>query len=298
MDLSKINLAILSLVFVAFGYAMLSVVARLLNTAVEPFTQVYLRIGLAFVLVLLLFHKKISFKNIFSVSKKDWWLLLVMGTLGYSVAVILFTLAALEIKLFNIAVVASTMPFFVFLYSMIFLRAHVNKMLFFFLIISFWGVAIVSTKSLIPVLTEFGRGELLMLFSAAGFALYSVCRKLLSTKLNNSEITLVVIFIAFVSSFIAALMKGETFTLVDFSDPLFLFGLALGIFFNLANTYLSNFSFNYLNPVVGTQILLLENVFAPILGFFIYQEVLSPIEFFGAIIIIAGVVGANRIAAK
>src|SRR3982751_3889062 len=116
MNLSKTNLAIISLCFVAFCYSLLTVVARFMSTGEQPFTQVYIRIGLAVVLGLVLFRKDINFKRLLRLPKKDWLLLTIMGTAGYGLAVDFVTLGSLHTKLLNVAVISSTVPFFVFLY--------------------------------------------------------------------------------------------------------------------------------------------------------------------------------------
>jgi drug/metabolite transporter (DMT)-like permease len=293
---SKKTLAILSLSFVALGYSLASVAVRFLAEGFQPFTQVYLRIGLGFLLSLLIFGKHISIQKLTKVSKKDWVLLIIMGTAGYGLAVDLVTLGVLHTKLLNVAVLTSTAPLFVFLYSLIFLRKHVNKLIFLFILLGVYGVGIIATKSFLPTISDFGIGEFYSLLFAAGVGCYSISRRFLSKNITNSEITVIVMFFAFISSFLVAMIAQEPLTLDGFSQPIVLLGLAIGLIFNLTNTHLENFGFQYIRPVIGSQLLLLENVFSPILGFLLFSEVVSGIEFIGAAIVIGSVVIANKFA--
>jgi drug/metabolite transporter (DMT)-like permease len=61
-------------------------------------------------------------------------------------------------------------------------------------------------------------------------------------------------------------------------------------------TELQNFGYAHLTPIAGSQLLLLENIYAPILGFILYQEHILSIEFLGAFIVLVGVYAYNQYA--
>ncbi len=287
--------AISSLIFVALGYGLLNISIRLMNAELGPFTQVYLRIGLGSVLAIALFNKNISFEKIKKISIKDWMLLIMMGTFGYGIAVLFITLAVLNTTLLNVAVLGSTTPFFALLFSFIFLRKRLKMIYVVLLLLSFYGVYIMATKSLAPTISQFGLGELYAIFFAMGMGVYSIARKLLSKNINNSEITVIVMLIAFISSLLVAVFVGEKFNASALSNPMVLFGLVLGLVLNVVNTQLQNFGFQHLNAVAGTQILLLENIFSPLIGIIFYSEKVLSIELLGAMLIIFGVLGYVRI---
>src|SRR6266404_349133 len=119
MALSVKQKAILALCIVAFSYALLSVAVRLMGAGFGPFTQVYLRIGLGCLLTAIFFYKKIRFSRFPRISRRDWLFLLLMGTLGYGLSVDFVTLGTLHTKLLDVAVIASTTPFFIFLFSVV-----------------------------------------------------------------------------------------------------------------------------------------------------------------------------------
>jgi len=281
--------AIFALVIVALSYSLLSVAVRLMGTGFGPFTQVYLRIGLGCLLTAAIFYKKIRFAQFRRITKRDWFFLLLMGTIGYGLSVDFVTLGTLQTKLLDVAVISSTTPFFIFLFSITVLRKPFHSYLLLFVLMAFYGVSVLATNSLLPTFTSFGIGDLYVLLFALGLGFYIFGRKMLSSFLNNYEIAVIVMAIAFASSFLVALLAKEQLSVAGFFNPIALFGLILGGVLNLVATTLENFAFKYINAVAGSQILLLENVFAPIFGFVLYQEIILPVEFLGAILVVAGV---------
>ena len=281
--------AIWALGIVAFSYAFLNVAVRLMSEGFAPFTQVYLRIGLGCLLTIVLYYKKIHPSRFKQITKKEWIALFLMGSVGYGLAVDFVTLGALHTKLLNVAIIASTTPFFVFLFSVVLLRITFKKYLFLFLLLTFYGVSVIATKSFVPVINEFGKGEFYTLLFAIGFGVYIIARKFVSNTINNTEIAVIVMFIACITSLISALIAGERLNVSGFSNVNALLGLGIGGALNIVATKLENFGFQHINPVTGSQLMLLENVFSPIMGFFLYHEFILPAEFVGAFFVLSGV---------
>jgi drug/metabolite transporter (DMT)-like permease len=288
--------AIFALCVVSLSFALLNVAVRFANAGFAPFTQVYLRIGLGLLLTIAFFYKEISLTKIRKIITKDWIILLLMGTLGYGIAVDFVTIGVLHTNLFNAAVIGSTTPFFVFLFNIVFLRKKFTKSLLFFLILTLYGVCILATNSLILKLINFSSGDVYILLFALGSGVYILGRKFLSSHLNNSEIAVVVMSIAFLSSLIVAIVNGQPLNLSGFSNPIALLGICMGGVLNLIATKFQNFGFSHLNAVVGSQLLLLQNVFAPIFGFILFGEIVLPLEFLGAVIVLIGVWSYIKIA--
>lgn len=260
-----------------------------MNAGFGPFTQVYLRIGLGCLLTAAFFYKKIRFNRIPKISFHDWLCLLLMGTVGYGLAVDFVTLGTLQTKLLDVAVISSTTPFFVFLFTILILRKPFHKYLLFFLLMAFYGVCVLATKTLLPTISTFGVGDFNVLLFAIGLGFYILGRKMLSSYLNNYEIAVTVMFIAFVTTLIVAIILRQPFSLGGFSNPIALVGLLLGGGLNLTATTLETFGFKHMNAVAGSQLLLLENVFTPFFGFVFYREIIFPVELFGAVLVVLGV---------
>lgn len=288
------TLAIAALLVVAFGYSLLSVGARLLNEEFPPMTGLYLRLGLATLAASIMFRKQLRIKKLKSIPKKDWLPLFFMGFIGYTVSVYFITVSVLKTTLLNYTVVFATLPLFAFLFSLIFLKSKPKWNIMPFVILSLYGVSVVASKSFIPSLGEFGEGELFALMGAATGAFYAVGRKMLSDHLNNQEITVTVMGIAFITSLGIALSLGQRIDMTSFANSAIWIGLTIGTIFNIVSASFENFAFNHLDATFGTQLLLLDNVFAALLGYFLYMELFTPIEALGGAIIVGSVYLTNK----
>ncbi len=288
------KLAVWALVVVAIGYSLLSVGVRLMGDGFEPFTQTYLRVMLGAILGYFIFRKQIRTKVIKAIPLGDWLVLLLMGIIGYGVGVLFITLGALNAKLVNVSVLTSMTPFFVAIYAFFVLRKKTGKKLILLLLVSLAGAAMVATKTFPPIIDSIGIGEVFVLLSAAAFAWYSVGRQMLSKHLNNYEISIITMAIAAVSTLVIALIAGETFNPAALLNPLVLLGLAIGIGFNIVASLFENFAFQHLSVVVGSQLLLIENAVAPILGYVLYSELIGGYEIAGALLIIGSVLVSVR----
>ncbi len=290
--------SIISLIFVALGYSLLNIAARLLNDGFEPMTQTYLRILIGFLFSLILFRKQIDFKKISKITAKDWGVLIVMGTFGYSIGVFFITQGAINTNLLNVSVIYSTIVFFAYIYSILFLKEKFDWRIGLLILVSLIGVSFISAKSFSPTFSSFGKGDIFVLIAAAMMSLYSVGRQALSKLLNNQEITSLTMLIAVICGITIAIIRGETLTFGSFANVNVLIGLGLGAFLNIITSYLEMYSFNNLKVVLGNQILLSENIFSALLGYFLYKEKLGIPEIIGSIIVVFAVVVTFKIQEK
>lgn len=288
--------AVAALITVAIGYVFLTISSRLMSVGFGSITQVYMRLLGGSILSALVLRKSVRWDRLAKAPLTDYLILLLMGTIGYSVGVYFITLASLKTTLLNISVLLAVQPFIVMFYSLLVFREKIKPKLLIFLILSFLGVAIVSTKSFIPQLSHVGAGEIFVLLAAVCWGWYSICRRLLSKHFNTSEVTVVVMPIAFVSAFVFALIKQETFSVSSFFNWQVLLGLAIGSGLNLVSAQFENFAYANLELVFASQILLLENFFSPIFGWLLYNELVTLPQVIGALLIVASVYAANKIA--
>jgi len=289
------NLSIGFLIIVAASYTLLNVGSRLLAEGFLPMTQVYMRVALATFALLFLFRNTISWTKIRTVPRRDFIVLLTMGTIGYSIGVYFITLGALNAKLVNVAIIFASVPFFSYLYSFLFLKKPFDLRLTGLLAISLVGISFVATKSFIPHLDTFGIGEWFTLLATATMAWFYVGRKMLSHHLNTHEITVTVMSIAALSGLILAVLRGETFSLSAFTNSNVLLGLVIGGLVNALVNPIEIYAFEHLDAVFGSQILLLENVFALLFGYLLYAETIGVPEIIGGLIIVGSVYIANKL---
>jgi drug/metabolite transporter (DMT)-like permease len=187
------------------------------------------------------------------------------------------------------------MPLFVYLYSLFFHKKPVDLRIFLVIFISLYGVSVIATRSVFPSVSNFGKGELFVLLSAASFAWFYAARKLLPSSLTNSEITVLTMPIALLILFVAAILSGEHFLLQNLFTVETVVGLIIGAGFNIVSSLFTSFSFQNLEAHFASQLLLLENVFSPVIGLIFYQEKINSIVIFGALIIILCIILSPRL---
>jgi drug/metabolite transporter (DMT)-like permease len=292
------TLAMWGLVLVALGYSVLGANSRLLNQGFQPITQVYVRIFVGFFLSLIFFGRSIRMDIIRKTSRNDWLWLSIMGILGYSVGVWMITLANLNAKLVNSAVIYATIPFIVYIYSFFLLKEKFRWALIGLLVIALYGISVISSKSFIPAIGQFGIGELFAFLSVLASGWWSVGRKKLSDHLNNKEITILTMLIAGLTGVVIAVIKGETLSLHSFTLPTVLIGIAIGAVLNFGLTFLENFSFKNIDAVLGNQIIMLSTLFSLAIGFVFYGERITFPEVIGGLLIFLSVLWGNVLFGK
>lgn len=289
------SLSIGLLTIAAAAYTILNIASRFLAEGFPVMTQVYMRVSIGTLMLTILFWKSLRWKRIVTMPKKDFAVMLSMGVIGFTLVVYFITQGVLNTKLVNVTVVFASVPFFSYLYSFLFLKKTIHYKLIGLLCVSLIGIMFLSTKSFTPKLTSFGLGEWFAFLAAATAGWYYVGRKLLSDHLSIKEITVVIMMIASLSAFIFALIRGETFSPSAFTHPIVLLGLFMGSSMNALVNPIEIFAFKHLDAVVGTQILLLDNIFALILGYLIFSETVTSPEIIGGLIVIGSVYFANKL---
>ncbi len=291
----KRTLAILALIGTAFGYSVLNLNTRILAIGFAPMTQVYVRVGFGFLLSLIVFRREINIKKFKKIPKSDWFWLSMMGVVGYAACVWFATLAALNTKLVNAAVIGATGPFIVYIYSFFLLKEKIRPRILGLLFIALYGISVISARSFVPAISGFGIGELFALLSVAALGFWSIGIKKLSNYLQPKEITIIVMGIAMLSSMFIALLRGEPLDLHSFTMPSIWLGIAIGAGLNFGLTFLENFAFKNIDVVFGNQLLMLSTIFSMINGYLFYQELVTFPEFVGGLLIVISVLGANKI---
>lgn len=286
--------AIIALIITAACFPLFSIVARLSNDGFAPMTQVYLRVGLAFILSAFLFRKKVSLSKLKLISHRDWMGLLLMGVIGYGFNVYFSVLGAIQEKLLNVAVIGSTEILMVYILSIIIFRQKPKVTIFFFIFLSLIGISFIASKSFSPSFAKFGSGDIAMLLWAFTSALYIIGRQVLSERLNNEEITLIVMCMAVATAFVLAIFLREPFSWQNLFIPTVFAAVIFGAILNTIVIPLQNFAYKYLSGVAATQILLLGNVFSFLYGYVFYKELISVPELVGAILILSSVYLTNK----
>lgn len=292
---SKRSWSIGALLLTAACFPLFSIVSRLVNDGFAPLTQVYLRIGLGLIFTMVFLSKQIRWKVLRTISLRDGLALMLMGVVGYSFSTYFTTLGALHTSLVNVSIIGNSEPFFVYLYSFLIFKQPIKTQILLFIFLTILGVAMVATKSFVPVVSGFGIGEVYVLLFAATSAWYLLGRQLLSDRLNNSEITVLGMVIAVLSTFLLALFSRERFLAQHLLQREIFLGLILGGVLNTVTMLLQNFAYKHLEGVVASQILLVATLFSLLYGYVWYHEIVSLPEMVGVVVILASVYMTNKL---
>jgi drug/metabolite transporter (DMT)-like permease len=287
--ISETKKGVISLVILAFVFATMGVFARFLSTSFGLFEQTYLRIGIAFILGIVLFYKKINFKKVLNLPKKDVFVL-IFRSISLYLGVVLFTEAILHAKYSNAAFI-STLPLLP-VFGYLFLKEHLKLRTILYIVIGFVGALLISFVDLSTF--QFGYGELMALASIIAFDLSYIARRWHSDYLTNMESAVFMFFTGAVFLFITSLCIGEALPNLNQLTLGVMGALLGGAIFNLANLYLTNYGFSRTKVGVAGNILTLESIFALLYSLFLFKETPALREIVGCILILLSVYMVNR----
>ncbi len=288
--LSEKTKGTLALVILTVIYGGVGVVTRYLNLHFPILQQIYLRLFFAMILGFIFFRKKIHLAKLFKISVKEWFLILSRVLAIFLLGSPLWVAGANITKLANVGLIDS-LPLTAVISLVLGLdKFNIKKAIL--ILLSFLGVVILSVKDF-GTLTSIGMGELLVLISGFFFAYRNFSRIWHTKLLNDAEITQLMMVLGFIIVLLSSFFAGEKLELMNFSWNI-IFVLVLGGVIMVANVYLSNYGFSKVSPVIGSNILNMEVVFAFLFGFFYFREIMNLQELLGGIMIIVSVLKMNQ----
>ena len=291
MNLSRHSRGVAALILLAFGFGAIAITIRYLSDFYTLYQQLYITIGVAFILSLFIFPKTLNPQRLKKIPTKDWGIMVFRIIVGYLIGASLYRTSLTLTKISNVIFIQS-IPFAAVFGWLIF-KEKFTLPKFLLVVLAYIGVIIISVKNL-SASFSLGRGELFSLISSAAFSLSYVSRKWQSNYLNDKEIAQILLFLGTLVLFIASLLKGERPPLISWQGVALLSVFLTGLF-NTINIYLINFGFKNVKAVLASNILTLESIFALILAFIFYKELPTLREFFGGILIVGSVIQMNRL---
>ncbi|HSW80586.1 MAG TPA: DMT family transporter [Candidatus Saccharimonadales bacterium] len=282
----------IALIVLAAIYALFGVAARYLSVGIGVYEQWYVRLAVAFVMAAIIFHRSIEWRKFRHLPAREWWALLVRTIVGQVIGIGLFTLAAekteIGILAFMGALPASS------LLAIIIFRDKTSWKKAALLALSFFGAVIIVINNFHDLM-NFDVGAILALLSTFFFALMLVGRRWHTGKLNNQEITVAMLAISCVATYILSLaLYHRAFIPAVHWTPAFTWAIIASGALSAASFFLANYGFEHVSAVVAGNILTLEILFGPLFGWMFYSETLSIKVIIGGIIIMASVILMNQ----
>lgn len=280
----------IAIVLVSIIYGMLPLVPRYLSTSFEMFQQIYLRLFSAFLLVYIIFHKTINLRKIIRLSIKDKGWVFLRAFLYYFLGVGLYTYAILNTKISNVAFIGSIPTTAVL--GFIFLRERITLSKVLLVLLSAFGVAVISVKEIGGVF-NIGIGEIAALLSALSLSFGLITRKWHKSTLNDQEIALLMLLSASIQFLIASVFLGEGYPVSGWSNGI-IFVVFLGGLMNAGLSFFMNYGLARVEAVFASNLISLDAIFATLFALILFREFPTSKELFGGILIIASAVLLHR----
>ncbi len=233
-----------------------------------------------------------------SLSRRDFFKALLSGTfLAFHFAAWISSLQYTTVA--SSVVLVTTTPLWVALLSPLVLREPIRKMVIFGLILSVTGGMIVGLGNACDVAggklvcdplvftSRIMLGNGLALFGAWMAAGYMLIGRQIRKQLNTVPYTALVYGVAALILVVVVLLRGDPFW--TYSEEIYLWLLALGIFPQLLGHSLFNWSLKYISAAYVSLTLLGEPIGTIILAFFFLKESLTLLEGVGALLILIGI---------
>jgi drug/metabolite transporter (DMT)-like permease len=287
---SKNQTAVLVAIGLAGSFALMGVWVRMMEGSFDTFQQTYLRILIAGIMALILFRKKFSKNFTRSIDRREWLVYGGRALISYAVGVAGFTIAIQNTKLATVSFITA-LPILGLLALALFREKLPVKSL---LPIGVSAVGLVFLTGVDIRHLNFGVGEWAAIICMFGFDIGYLMSRMHKKTRSNFENTTVLLLIGWIPVFIVSMVKHESLLPHSISATAII-GLFLASLANVVGLYAINYVFTNLKAYVAGNILLLECVFALILGLLLYGEAVSAKIVFGGLLIVASAIVVNNI---
>ncbi|MCA9385527.1 DMT family transporter [Candidatus Dojkabacteria bacterium] len=275
----KNKLPRLVLIGAAFLYATAGVFDRTLSAEVSVYMQVLIRTALSVLLFIsIVFLKRVQFRKI---ERKDWKYLIAQGVLSFS-GFIFFIQAVTKIPIgLTLFTFYSGILISVFIYSSFIFKEKVTKTTFTALCLSSIGLVIMFLNSLE---TYSLYGFIFAFIAGCGFGLNFPVSKHVSDKYSHLQINTTVFFVSFILSTCTVFLTGTTITF-SYSIGIWVAFILYSITIILAY-FACIYGFQHTKTQIASLTLLLEVVFAVVIGYLVYREIPTLHTTIGGILIL------------
>jgi drug/metabolite transporter (DMT)-like permease len=264
------------------------VVSKYVLDFVPPFTLVWLRYAIAFVVLFgILKVHQYKTKARLSLRKQDWLLLGWIGFIGYFVSISLQFIGTKLSDAHTGALITSATPAFIVLFARLVLHEWITLRKAFALLLATIGVVIVIGLDNSGG-TSFW-GNMMLVGAALTWALLSVYVKVASTRFSALTITTYAILFALL--FTTPVMIWELYEQpVSFPSMIVVFGvLYLGIISTAGAFFLWNKGMEMMDAGIGSLFFFFQPLVGAVFGFLFLHEQIAASFYVGGLLIIIGV---------
>jgi len=248
------------------------------------------------VFFILLFFTFNSLKKNFKYVKKEYKRIFFIGSMGCGVCGAFPFLAGQTTTITNMGIIYSSSPIFIILISSIFFKEKINLLRVVGLITCLLGVFAIIIKGDINLLInlKFTKGDLWMLASSIGWALYSIYLFYWKTNLMIFERFTLIAFFGAVSLFPFYLIEEIFFIKTVFNSDFYIWVLFAAISPGIIAFTLYTMAQKKLGASITGFTLYIFTVYGAIYGVLLFNEELEHYHYIGTLLVFGGVYLVKR----
>jgi len=269
-------------------------IARGLHESIPPITLAFWRWFVA-ILIFLPFALK-SLVTDWHILKKNVPYLLITALFGVSVFNTLIYFSAHTTTAINLSLIAITFPVFIILLARIFYREliTINKGIGILLVAA--GILLLITKGNLSIIRNmsFTIGDIWMLMAALVFAIYSLLIKRKPKVLSIRAFQLSTFIIGLIFLLPLYIWENISTPAVIFDSQMILSIFYIGIFASLIAFIFWNIAIDELGPTKAGMVYYTLPIFSGFIAYIFLNEDIQALHFFSMLLIISGIVTANR----
>jgi len=288
--MNKKKLAIIVAVVEALLFVILSVSVRLMGKSFSIPQQMLVRLLGASLLCIILFYPKIKNIKINEITGKEWFIYIARSFIYYGLSVTLITYALLHTTL-GIVSFASSLPIMGLL-GYLYYKEKFNIKIIPIILLSVVGLALLSKINLSDF--KLNSGLIAALGSLILFDTAFLMVRLHNKKYTNYQNTAIILAFSWLVPLFTLLLQHKRLWPAHVSLEAYI-GLGISIVLNVANLFFLNYIFSNLKAFVAGNILLLEGIFALIVGFIFFNEGVDLLQMVGVLIILGSTVAVSYI---
>ncbi len=230
------------------------------------------------------------------VERKDWINFIIIGLFGFFVFQFCFPFGVKKTSASIASLIMATLPINVIIINLLSKSEKINLKSVIGILLSIIGISIIviGTSGGISLEGTQTSGVILLIAAEMGFALYTVKAKELIHKYSLYQVMFIVIMFSFIPFLILSANQISSVKLSDISALAWL-GVA---FTGILGTCIGNILwYKGIQNLGSTKTSIYANlppVFGISAGFLFLNEILSILQIFGGLVIMAGVILANR----
>lgn len=270
----------------ALGFSSKAIFVKLAyGHGVDAITLMMLRLGLALPLLLLIRWRRARDET--ALARGDWGWLLALGILGYYLSSLLDFLGLLTVSASLERLILFLYPTLTVVFSALFTGSPITRRMLGALLLTYLGIACVLLPDLVQARARW-LGVSLVFASTVTYALYltwspAVIRRVGSMRF--AELALTVSAVAMLAHFSVARSAPS----LDLAWPVWAYGAALAIFSTVLPIYALAAAMGRIGAGRSAMIGSIGPVLTILLGGWVLDERLSPPQWAGAAIVMAGV---------